>query len=239
MISERTLPPHPLAAERSRTTALGNYGHRILLFAIVVLAAVLNFAGLSREGYSNEFYAATVKSMSENWHNFFFNSFDPGGLVTIDKPPLAFWFQVAGVKLFGFSGTSLLLPEALAGPLALTSLAALPIVSTWTSTPVSAAGAKAATRTFKGPVEYVDHGPVQVSVVVKNKRITGVKVAFSPQDARSVFIQDRAIPILKQETLRAQSARIDEVSGATDVSIGYVDSLQAAIKTARQHRALK
>jgi hypothetical protein len=55
--------------------------------------------------------------MSLSWHNFFFASFDPAGFVTIDKPPLGFWFQVASVTLFGFSGTSLLLPEALAGVL--------------------------------------------------------------------------------------------------------------------------
>lgn len=123
--------------------------------------------------------------------------------------------------------------------LALTSLAALPIAGAWASTPVSAARTNTAAPTFKGPVEYVNHGPVQVSVVVKNKKITGVKVAYSPQDARSIVIQDRAVPILKQETLRAQSARIDEVSGATDTSTGYIASLQAAIKTARQHKALK
>jgi 4-amino-4-deoxy-L-arabinose transferase-like glycosyltransferase len=44
-------------------------------------------------------------------------SFDPGGFVIIDKPLLGFWFQVASVKLFGFRGTRLLLPEALAGVL--------------------------------------------------------------------------------------------------------------------------
>ena len=46
-------------------------------------------------------------------HNFFFVSFDPGGLVTVDKPPLALWVQAASAKLFGFSPLSLLLPEAL------------------------------------------------------------------------------------------------------------------------------
>ena len=63
---------------------------------------ILNFVGLSKEGYDNEYYAAAVKSMSLSWHNFFFVAFDPGGFVTIDKPPLGFWFQVASVKLFGF-----------------------------------------------------------------------------------------------------------------------------------------
>ncbi len=58
-----------------------------------------------------------VKSMTQSWHNFFFVAFDPGAFVTVDKPPVAFWVQAASVKLFGFIGLSLLLPEALAGVL--------------------------------------------------------------------------------------------------------------------------
>jgi 4-amino-4-deoxy-L-arabinose transferase-like glycosyltransferase len=53
--------------------------------------------------------------MLQSWHNFFFVSFDPGGLVSVDKPPLALWVQAASAKLFGFSGFAILLPEALAG----------------------------------------------------------------------------------------------------------------------------
>ena len=95
---------------------------RLALGLIVVLSAFLNFFQLSREGYANSFYAAAVKSMSMSWHNFFFAAFDPGAFVTIDKPPLGFWFQVASVKLFGFSGVSILLPEALAGMLSVVLL---------------------------------------------------------------------------------------------------------------------
>lgn len=125
-------------------------------------------------------------------------------------------------------------------PLALTALTTLPIAGAWASTSAWAATTHATkSRTFKGPVEYADHGAVQVSISVKNKKITGVKVATSPEGPRSVFIQDQAIPLLKQETLRAQSAKIDEVSGATDTSGGYITSLQAAVKSAQQHKALK
>ncbi|HEY7848907.1 MAG TPA: glycosyltransferase family 39 protein, partial [Ktedonobacterales bacterium] len=66
---------------------------------------------------ANSYYAATVKSMLQNWSNFFFVSFDPGGFVSVDKPPLGFWIQALSAKLFGFSGFSILLPEALAGVL--------------------------------------------------------------------------------------------------------------------------
>ena len=108
--------------ERGMTLSLTGYWHRIVLFAIVALSAVLNFVGLSKEGYDNQYYAAAVKSMSLSWHNFFFNSFDPGGFVTIDKPPLGFWFQVASVKVFGFNGVALLIPQALAGVLSVALL---------------------------------------------------------------------------------------------------------------------
>lgn len=121
--------------------------------------------------------------------------------------------------------------------LSLTTLAALPVAGTLAS-PASAASSTKA-QTFKGPTEYVDHGPVQVSIVVKNKKITGVTVTNSPEGGRSVQIQGQAIPILKQETLRAQSASINEVSGATDTSVGYIQSLQAAVKAAKQRKALK
>ena len=60
--------------------------------------------------------------MLRSLHNFFFVSFDPGGLVTVDKPPLALWVQAASAKLFGFSPLSLLLPEAIIGVLAVAVL---------------------------------------------------------------------------------------------------------------------
>ena len=85
---------------------------------IVVVAAlwlVLTTHRLAQNGFANVFYSAGVKSMLRSLHNFLFVSFDPGGLVTVDKPPLALWLQVASAKLFGFHPLSLLLPEAICG----------------------------------------------------------------------------------------------------------------------------
>ncbi len=104
--------------------------HRPALGGILALAALLNFWALDRLGYANSYYAAAVRSMLQSWHNFFFVSFDPGGFVTIDKPPLGFWLQTASAKLFGFSGVSLLLPEALAGVLSVAVLYRL-VARTW------------------------------------------------------------------------------------------------------------
>lgn len=85
------------------------------LSAILLLGAVLRGWGIERNGFGTEYYAAGVRSMAESWHNFLFNAFDPGGFVSLDKPPLAFWLQVASVKLLGFSGFSLHLPQLLEG----------------------------------------------------------------------------------------------------------------------------
>ncbi len=89
---------------------------------MLALSAVLNLNKLSQNGYANIFYSAGVRSMLRSWHNFLFVSFDPGGLVTVDKPPLALWVQAASAKLFGFSPLSLLLPEAIAGVLSVAAL---------------------------------------------------------------------------------------------------------------------
>jgi 4-amino-4-deoxy-L-arabinose transferase-like glycosyltransferase len=85
--------------------------------AVLALSAVLNTHRLAQNGYANIFYSAGVQSMLRSLHNFVFVSFDPGGLVTVDKPPVALWVQATSAKLFGLSPLSLLLPEAIVGVL--------------------------------------------------------------------------------------------------------------------------
>ena len=87
----------------------------LCLSLILILSAILNFANIGIEGYGNGYYAAGVKSMTMSLKNFFFVSFDPAGFVTIDKPPMGFWIQTIFAKIFGFSGWSILLPQAIAG----------------------------------------------------------------------------------------------------------------------------
>ncbi|HEX8994764.1 MAG TPA: glycosyltransferase family 39 protein [Ktedonobacterales bacterium] len=106
-----------LAEAPARLLAYFQPPRRRALALIMLLAGFLDFWNLQRNGYANAYYAAAVKSMLQSWHNFFFVSFDPGGFVTVDKPPLGFWIQTASAKIFGFSGFSILLPEALAGAL--------------------------------------------------------------------------------------------------------------------------
>ncbi len=87
--------------------------HGLALAAVLVLSAFLNLYDLTDEGYSNNYYSAAVENMLTSWHNFFFVSFD-AGFVSVNKPPLGLWIQAASAWLFGFSGLSLLLPQALA-----------------------------------------------------------------------------------------------------------------------------
>jgi 4-amino-4-deoxy-L-arabinose transferase-like glycosyltransferase len=101
--------------------AAGNVRH-LGLVVVVALSAVLNTVRLSQNGWANIFYSAGDQSMLRSLHNFLFVSFDPGGLVTVDKPPIALWVQTTSAKLFGFHPLSLLLPEAIAGVLAVAAL---------------------------------------------------------------------------------------------------------------------
>jgi len=99
------------------------------------------------------------------------------------------------------------------------------------------------TKRFAGSVASVDRwGSLQVTIVVRKtttitgtkkkvtRRMTAVTVPVYPNHTdRSVFINQNALPILKAEALKAQSANINMVSGATDTSNGFEQSLQSAI----------
>src|SRR5947208_2186238 len=81
----------------------------------LVVSAALNLWNLAQNGYSNLYYSVAVQSMIQSWHNFFFATYDAGGFITVDKPPVALWMQTISAKIFGFSSLSLLMPEALVG----------------------------------------------------------------------------------------------------------------------------
>jgi 4-amino-4-deoxy-L-arabinose transferase-like glycosyltransferase len=86
----------------------------LALALITALAAALRLVDLGAVRV-DPFYDAAVRSMGVSWHNFFFGAYEPGGSVSIDKPPVDLWLQVASVKLLGWGSASLKLPEALAG----------------------------------------------------------------------------------------------------------------------------
>ncbi|MFI5832861.1 FMN-binding protein [Micromonospora sp. NPDC051300] len=87
--------------------------------------------------------------------------------------------------------------------------------------------------TATGSVAQTRWGPVQVRITVAAGKITDVTAVQVPDgNRRDQEINDYAVPILRQEALAAQSARIDSVSGATVTSDGYRESLQSAIDAA-------
>ena len=104
-----------------------------------------------------------------------------------------------------------------------------------------------ATKSFPGDAANADRwGPLQVTIIVKKttttigtkktvaRKITDVTVPLSPNHTdRSIYINQQALPYLIQETLKAQSSRIYIVSGATNSSDAFAQSLQSAILHAK------
>ncbi|MGR7023046.1 FMN-binding protein [Geodermatophilus sp. URMC 62] len=87
--------------------------------------------------------------------------------------------------------------------------------------------------TVTGPSVDTRWGPVQVQVTVADGVITDVEVVEYPtENGRDRQINAQAVPQLVQETLDAQSADVDMVSGATYTSEGYLESLQGALDEA-------
>jgi len=121
----------------------------VILALLTAAALLLRLLDLSKVA-PDPFYDAAVRSMGLSWHNFFFGAFEPGGSVSIDKPPVDLWLQVASVKVFGFSSTTLRLPQALAGT------AAVPLLFTaveelWSTS----AGLAAAAALAVLPIEVI------------------------------------------------------------------------------------
>jgi uncharacterized protein with FMN-binding domain len=99
--------------------------------------------------------------------------------------------------------------------------------------PSSPSTGAATTKTLAGDAIDTRYGIVQVQVTVRGTQIQNVKfLQLTAFDDRSQQINSDAAPILLQETLSAQSAQIDSVSGATYTSDGYVQSLQSALDQA-------
>ena len=129
----------------------------------------------------------------------------------------------------------------------------LPNANSWAAATFQATAPKkkvvVATKTFTGtPGNAGRWGTVSVALVVRKttttnlatkkktvvKRITAVRVPSYPDHTdRSIFINQQAIPLLVQETLKAQSTAVNMISGATDTSEGFGESLQGALAAAK------
>ena len=108
--------------------------------------------------------------------------------------------------------------------------------ATHSATPTAAATTAAAapaakSGTFTGPAVFVNYGTVQVKITVSNGRITDAVAVQAPSGRNDRYTQ-MAVPILKQQTLAAQSANIKGASGASYTSYGWFKSLQGALADA-------
>jgi uncharacterized protein with FMN-binding domain len=118
-----------------------------------------------------------------------------------------------------------------------TTAAPLPVPTTTAptggATAPTANAAPGSPKTYSGSVAQTRWGPVQVRITVTGGKITDVAVPVYPSgNGRDQEINAYALPVLRQETLAAQNANIDTVSGATVTSDGYLQSLQAALDAA-------
>ncbi|MCZ0986265.1 MULTISPECIES: FMN-binding protein [Streptomyces] len=102
--------------------------------------------------------------------------------------------------------------------------------TTATEAPTTATtpSASASGRVVAGPTVTTEKGDVQVEVTLDGDRISSVRMLKQPDSPQT----KGAVPTLIQETLKAQSADVDTVSGATVTSEGYKKSLQAALDEA-------
>jgi uncharacterized protein with FMN-binding domain len=99
------------------------------------------------------------------------------------------------------------------------------------TTEPATSSAKSINGTFTGPSVFVNYGNVQVKITVVNGRITDA-VAVQAPSGRNDRWTNMAVPILKQQTLAAQSANIQGASGASYTSYGWYTSLQGALAQA-------
>jgi uncharacterized protein with FMN-binding domain len=96
----------------------------------------------------------------------------------------------------------------------------------------ASSGGSSGSKTVDGSVVSTRYGDVQVEVVVASGKVADVVALELPTGRRSGQISQYAGPILRQEALQAQSAKIDLVSGATYTSDAYSQSLQSALDQA-------
>ncbi len=105
------------------------------------------------------------------------------------------------------------------------SSSASPTAAATTTAPAAING------TFTGPSVFVNYGNVQVKITVVNGRITDAVAVKAPSGKNDRYT-NMAVPILKAQTLKAQSANIQGASGASYTSYGWHTSLQGALAQA-------
>ncbi|HWU23306.1 MAG TPA: FMN-binding protein [Nocardioides sp.] len=136
------------------------------------------------------------------------------------------------VLLLGYHTSTEGVAASASAPPAVVSSAGTTDASPTTSS-TGTASKRSTTTTVTGDVAQTQWGPVQVALTITDGRITAVAVPQYPSgDPKDQEINSYALPTLVQETISAQGAGIDMVSGATVTSTGYLQSLQSALDKA-------
>ncbi len=88
--------------------------------------------------------------------------------------------------------------------------------------------------TYTGAPADAFFGTVQVAAVISNGRLSNIRILQYPSDTgHSMYVSQVALPMLKQEAIQAQSANVDIISGATQTSGAFQESLQSALSQAK------
>jgi uncharacterized protein with FMN-binding domain len=95
----------------------------------------------------------------------------------------------------------------------------------------SAAPTNAAPETFTGDAVTMRYGIVQVKITVQGGKIIDAQAVQAPTGSNDRYTQ-KAVPVLREQTIVAQSANIQGVSGASFTSYGWYTSLASAIAKA-------
>ncbi|MBN8654317.1 MAG: glycosyltransferase family 39 protein [Anaerolineae bacterium] len=110
-----TLPSHAQPSILGKKILPGVPLGALIVAVIMVASFALHMVNIESIGNANEYYTAAVEAMLKSWSNFFFVAAEPGGSVTVDKPPLGLWIQAIFAYFLGVSGFSVVLPNILAG----------------------------------------------------------------------------------------------------------------------------
>ena len=105
------------------------------------------------------------------------------------------------------------------------------VAATTDPTPAAVAAPAGVNGTFTGPSIFVQYGNVQVQITVVNGKITDARAVVAPSGKNDRYT-NMAVPVLKKQTLAAQSANIQGASGASYTSYGWYTSLQGALTKA-------
>jgi uncharacterized protein with FMN-binding domain len=144
--------------------------------------------------------------------------------------------------IYGHSGLTPILPATTGESRPSSSATATTSTPNTTATPGTTVTPGATTTpgslykdgSYTGSVDDAQWGVVQVKAIITNGKITNVQFLQYPNDrSRSVYINSIADPQLTSEAIQAQSANVDIVTGATDSSLAFIQSLTDALSKAR------